>query len=207
LGKKRYPCVFELKDHCMAREFIQKPSKTKHMRENGSPILKNLEKNLQGLQFDDEKVAERMGEAAARGYFEIAGRSITSNIASTLQGYCHICPTLIAVLSENAPSICKAEDSLAVRVSNVVQPVGALIAILGKLPSHLVKTYIALRKTRGEVTASMISRITGRKRALESAYLNQLAMMGYVVKVRRGRIVYFKVSGEVGKSELGTQTI
>jgi len=38
-----------------------------------------------------------------------------------------------------------------------------------------------------------VSKITGRKRAIESAYLNQLARMGYVIKRRVGKKVVFTV--------------
>ena len=59
------------------------------------------------------------------------------------------------------------------------------------LPDHLRRTAIALAKLGGEATAEEVSRETGRARAVESAYLNQLVAMGYIAKKRKGRKVYF----------------
>ncbi|RLF10699.1 MAG: transcriptional regulator [Thermoprotei archaeon] len=61
-----------------------------------------------------------------------------------------------------------------------------------KLPDHLRKTAMALDKL-GEGTADDVARITGRERAVESGYLNQLARMGYVRKKRVGKKVMFTV--------------
>lgn len=59
------------------------------------------------------------------------------------------------------------------------------------LPDHLRRTVLSLAKLGGEATAEEVSRETGRARAVESAYLNQLVAMGYLGKKRRGRKVYF----------------
>lgn len=59
-----------------------------------------------------------------------------------------------------------------------------------ELPDHLRKTAMALARM-GEGTAKDVARVTGRERAVESAYLNQLARMGYVRKRRVGRKVVF----------------
>lgn len=61
-----------------------------------------------------------------------------------------------------------------------------------KLPDHLRRTAMALDKL-GEGTAGDVAKMTGRERAVESAYLNQLARMGYVGKKRMGRKVVFTV--------------
>lgn len=63
-----------------------------------------------------------------------------------------------------------------------------------ELPDHLRKTAMALAKM-GEGTAEDVARATGRERAVESAYLNQLARMGYVKKRRVGRKVVFSARG------------
>ncbi len=59
------------------------------------------------------------------------------------------------------------------------------------LPDHLRRTVLSLAKLGGEATAEEVSRVTGRARAVESAYLNQLVAMGYLGKKRKGRKVYF----------------
>ena len=58
------------------------------------------------------------------------------------------------------------------------------------LPDHLRKSALALA-TLGEATATDLSKETGRVRAVESDYLNQLVAMGLVKKKRKGRDVYF----------------
>lgn len=59
-----------------------------------------------------------------------------------------------------------------------------------ELPDHLRKTAMALAKL-GEGTAEDVARLTGRERAVESSYLNQLTRMGYVKKRRAGKKVVF----------------
>ena len=60
------------------------------------------------------------------------------------------------------------------------------------MPDHLRKTAMTIcRCTRA--TAEEIADQTSRARAVESAYLNQLVIMGYIKKERRGRKAYFFV--------------
>jgi len=66
------------------------------------------------------------------------------------------------------------------------------VVTLLSLPDHLRKTAMILCQ-KGEATAEEISEETGRARAVESGYLNQLHTMGYVEKKRKGRDVYFYV--------------
>jgi len=42
-----------------------------------------------------------------------------------------------------------------------------------------------------QATAEEVAEQTRRARAVESGYLNQLVMMGYIKKERRGRKAYF----------------
>ena len=60
------------------------------------------------------------------------------------------------------------------------------------LPDHLRKSALAL-STLSEGTATDLSKETGRVRAVESDYLNQLVSMGLVKKKRKGRDVYFYI--------------
>ena len=66
------------------------------------------------------------------------------------------------------------------------------VTTLLSLPDHLRKSALAL-STLKEATATDLSRETGRVRAVESDYLNQLVSMGLVKKKRKGRDVYFYV--------------
>jgi hypothetical protein len=63
---------------------------------------------------------------------------------------------------------------------------------LSSLPTHLKKTATAIADL-GEATAEQVAKETGRVRAAESDYLNQLASRGLVKKERRGKEVYFRV--------------
>ncbi|MEM2941812.1 MAG: helix-turn-helix domain-containing protein [Candidatus Bathyarchaeia archaeon] len=69
------------------------------------------------------------------------------------------------------------------------------VATLLSLPDHLRKTALALSEL-GEATATQISEKTGRVRAAESDYLNQLVTKGYVSKKRRGHDVYFYIEAK-----------
>jgi len=69
------------------------------------------------------------------------------------------------------------------------------VMTLLSLPDHLRKTAVTLCKL-GEATAEEVAEQTARARAVESSYLNQLVMMGYLKKERRGRKAYFYVEKE-----------
>jgi len=67
-----------------------------------------------------------------------------------------------------------------------------------KLPDSLRKTMLAMSWLR-EATSSQVAKITGRSRSVESFHLNQLERMGYLVKFRRGKRIYFKVPKPIEK--------
>jgi len=69
------------------------------------------------------------------------------------------------------------------------------VMTLLSLPDHLRKTAVALCKLE-EATANEVAEQTKRARAVESGYLNQLVIMGYLKKERRGRKAYFFVDKE-----------
>jgi len=69
------------------------------------------------------------------------------------------------------------------------------VMTLLSLPDHLRKTAVTLCKLE-EATANEVSEQTKRARAVESGYLNQLVIMGYMKKERRGRKAYFFVNKE-----------
>ena len=69
------------------------------------------------------------------------------------------------------------------------------VMTLLSLPDHLRKTAVTLCKLE-EATADEVAEQTKRARAVESGYLNQLVIMGYMKKERRGRKAYFFVDKE-----------
>ena len=69
------------------------------------------------------------------------------------------------------------------------------VMTLLSLPDHLRKTAVTLCKLE-EATADEVAEQTKRARAVESGYLNQLVVMGYMRKERRGRKAYFFVDKE-----------
>ena len=69
------------------------------------------------------------------------------------------------------------------------------VMTLLSLPDHLRKTAVALCRL-GQATAEQVAEQTRRARAVESGYLNQLVIMGYLKKERRGRKAYFYVEKE-----------
>jgi DNA-binding transcriptional ArsR family regulator len=66
------------------------------------------------------------------------------------------------------------------------------IATLLSLPDHLRKSAMIIMKL-GKAMADDVAKETGRARAIESAYLNQLTRMGHVKKEKEGRRVYFSI--------------
>jgi len=74
------------------------------------------------------------------------------------------------------------------------------VMTLLSLPDHLRKTAVTLCKLE-QATADEVAEQTKRARAVESGYLNQLVLMGYVKKERRGRKAYFFVEKENEEKE------
>jgi hypothetical protein len=66
------------------------------------------------------------------------------------------------------------------------------VMTLLSMPDHLRKTAMTLCRL-GRATADEIAQQTRRARAVESAYLNQLVIMGHLKKERDGRKAYFYV--------------
>ncbi len=64
-----------------------------------------------------------------------------------------------------------------------------------ELPKHLQTTIAALLKL-GVATATDVSKVTGKARAVESAYLNQFVTMRIAFKERIGRRAFFIVNLE-----------
>ena len=69
------------------------------------------------------------------------------------------------------------------------------VMTLLSMPDHLRKTAMTICRC-GRATAEEIAEQTERARAVESAYLNQLVIMGYLKKERNGRKAYFYVDRE-----------
>ena len=69
------------------------------------------------------------------------------------------------------------------------------VMTLLSMPDHLRKTAMAVCRL-GRATADEIAQQTHRARAVESAYLNQLVIMGHMKKERKGRKAYFYVDRE-----------
>lgn len=74
------------------------------------------------------------------------------------------------------------------------------VMTLLSLPDHLRKTAITICKLE-QATAEEVAEQTKRARAVESSYLNQLVLMGYLKKERRGRKAYFYVEKEGGNKK------
>jgi hypothetical protein len=72
------------------------------------------------------------------------------------------------------------------------QPLEVSDTELLALPDHLRRTYMIVA-TRGECDATVVSNKTGRCRAVESNYLNQLARMGWLNKRRVSKTICFRL--------------
>ena len=69
------------------------------------------------------------------------------------------------------------------------------VMTLLSMPDHLRKTAMSICRC-SRATAEEIAGQTKRARAVESAYLNQLVIMGYLKKERKGRKAYFYIDKE-----------
>jgi hypothetical protein len=69
------------------------------------------------------------------------------------------------------------------------------VMTLLSMPDHLRKTAMTICRC-GRATAEDVAQQTTRARAVESAYLNQLVIMGYLKKERKGRKAYFYADRE-----------
>jgi hypothetical protein len=79
------------------------------------------------------------------------------------------------------------------------------VMTLLSLPDHLRKTAVTLCKL-DQATADEIAEQTKRARAVESGYLNQLVLMGYVKKERRGRKAFFFIEKEENPNQTEAKT-
>ena len=74
------------------------------------------------------------------------------------------------------------------------------------LPDHLRKTYIHVA-SKGECDATLASNHTGRCRALESNYLNQLARMGWLNKRKISKTTVYSLAQEKPSKHLATKKV
>ena len=74
------------------------------------------------------------------------------------------------------------------------QPLEVNETDLLQLPDHLRQTYLTV-VSKGECDATLVSDLTGRCRAIESNYLNQLARMGWLMKRRLSKTINFRPIG------------
>jgi len=61
-----------------------------------------------------------------------------------------------------------------------------------KLPDSLRQSMFVMDKLK-EASAYQVAELTGRTRSAESFHLNQLERMGYLLKFRRGKKIFFKI--------------
>jgi len=71
------------------------------------------------------------------------------------------------------------------------QPLIVSESKLFSLPDNLRRTYLVVA-SKGECTATQVSNLTGRSRAIESSYLNQLVRMGWLTKRRDSKTLNFR---------------
>jgi hypothetical protein len=75
------------------------------------------------------------------------------------------------------------------------QPISLEESNLINLPDHLRRSFIIVA-SKGECDASIVSNHSGRCRAIESNYLNQLERMGWLSKRRVSKTVNFRPCSE-----------
>ena len=71
------------------------------------------------------------------------------------------------------------------------EPVNISESMLLSLPDNLRRTYLIVA-SEGECSATRVSDLSGRSRAIESSYLNQLVRMGWLMKRRSSKTLQFR---------------
>ena len=71
------------------------------------------------------------------------------------------------------------------------QPLRISESMLLSLPDNLRKTYLIVA-SEGECSATRVSDLSGRSRAIESSYLNQLVRMDWLTKRRSSKTLNFR---------------
>jgi len=84
------------------------------------------------------------------------------------------------------------------------QPIEISESKLFSLPDHLRRTYMSV-SYKGECNATEASNLTGRCRALESNYLNQLTRMGWLNKRKVSKTTIYCLAQEKPIIELATK--
>lgn len=85
------------------------------------------------------------------------------------------------------------------------QPLSVSESELLSLPDNLRKTYLVLA-SEGECSATRVSDLTGRSRAIESSYLNQLVRMGWLTKRRNSKTLHFRTLSDSKEKHESIQT-
>jgi hypothetical protein len=87
------------------------------------------------------------------------------------------------------------------------QPLTVPESELFSLPDNLRKSYLIV-VSKGECSATEVSNLTGRSRAIESSYLNQLVRMDRLTKRRNSKTLNFRAFAcQTAKLELTRATI
>jgi len=85
------------------------------------------------------------------------------------------------------------------------QPIHIPESKLFSLPDHLRKSFLIVA-SRGDCSATEVANLTGRSRAMESSYLNQLSRMGWLTKRRISRTLRFSpISENMFKRQLNVK--
>ena len=87
------------------------------------------------------------------------------------------------------------------------QPLRVPESKLFSLPDNLRKSYLIVM-SKGECSATEVSNMTGRSRAIESSYLNQLVRMGWLSKRRNSKTFNFRAfTGKIAGHKLTPVTV
>ncbi len=86
------------------------------------------------------------------------------------------------------------------------QPMELPESELTALPDHLRRTYVTV-SSKGECSAVQVSNLTGRCRAVESNYLNQLSRMGWLNKRRVSKTTHFRPMSKMNVPKTSTVSI
>jgi hypothetical protein len=91
---KKYSCLYDLKERCEARKFVEQASRLKLPNETMNAVEKAL-RNQKGLQFDDKQTAKDIGRAFGEGVTLSISSLAQQTDVQSMSVFCSMCPERI----------------------------------------------------------------------------------------------------------------
>ena len=104
--RKKYPCIYGLKDECDARRFVEESLAycSPEAQSEEAKMIEDALKDSKAIRFDDEEVVRKIGETIGKAYSPLL-QGMRPCAAQMMGGYCGMCPRLHEENVKYMPSI------------------------------------------------------------------------------------------------------